>query len=1668
MGIRRWTALLLCALLLFSLVPVSAETGGSFILTATTGSQVLIAPTRVSYAPGQTIRQALDASGYDFSSDSGPIQGVVGNYTRYYDGGAHDLDALASEETITALIFSERADSSAYSEALLDLTRDLAALTERTDAVLKDPAVKAAREKALAALPSAGPSEAQSLLTCLRQTVADFDAAQAGPRYTLSFDLTGATDIRLTDPYGDTMSVTGGSAKVLAGTYTFLATDGGNNRLEGSVTVSGDCSVTGSLPQGNWFGSVKLLRASGSSAAYEGENGSYFIEDSCTAAYLYAELGADAPATPALYSCYTGLDGVDYGDTESANNRKSWQNHQTNLISLLDESMTGRSFTLEARLTDSSGYTMVQSYPMTVTRIPTLAKLRILDGGTALSLDFDPITTSYSVTALSDSLTVEASPFGSQGYTVTYNGGSNPTVSAQDLTVTVSHESGQSRTYRIKVKKAQAVNVTLALPSGVTAQVKNAVGSVVFPVSGHTYRLIPGESYTYEATMDQYFHTSATFTAAEGLTVDVAQPETGHRLSSLGAYSARNILNARIYPLSPVFDPATHSYFVTIPDYSTAPFLAAGASDSSYSVTALYAKHSASLTTDGESASVPISGKANTATPCANALVNGGDSNEITLRLSRQTGGITYYQDYSLTLRRQLSLKSLSLTRDGKSLTLLNEAGGIAKFNRDTRDYWVKVLSSTKRFTLSAAFVSDASNAPHSGGYWALVNGVRTEDLSQLTLDLDPAKSQEDIVIEVHHRDETALAGQYTIHVKKLPPVAVSFRVSPQDATVFLTNDLTGESISREADGSFLLIPGDSYTYTVTRSGYVGKEQVGYIAPEAPATVSVILTRAKENTKLQDLSAQWPSFRADEYNNGVVDAPTPTLAENATLYWATQLGESYGSGACGCPILVDGYLYVYGGSSLYKLDRTNGQIVATGKMDHNSSFATIPPTYAAGMIFVGLANGYVQAFDAVTLESLWLYRDPLGGQPNCPLVYHNGYLYTGFWNSETENANFVCLSTTDEDPDNSMERKLSTWRYTSTGGFYWTGAYVSDNYVLVGTDDGETGYTTGYAKFLSLDPLTGQLLDSISLPHPGDVRSSSAFVPEENGTGTAYFTTKGGYFYAVHTEQDGTFTSGSFRSLRLYNYADDAENPPMSTSTPTIYNGRAYVGVSGVGQFTPYSGHNIAVIDLASMSIVYTVRTQGYPQTSGLLTTAYAGSEDGAIYVYFFDNYMPGKLRVLRDRPGQTEPDLLTQETTYDGGKAVTYNTPSVLFTPSGAQAQHAICSPIVDENGVIYFKNDSAYLMAVGPTLDSLEASGLKKTAYHEGETFDPAGLSVTARFSNGTSRDLSGYVTWSQDPLTPDDTQFQIVFPYTMYGNRNGDAGQTYYAPTGSVALTVTAHDNARLESSAQGHRHLCSICGKAQEDWQSHSCTTEVTAPTCTAMGYTTHTCSVCGYRYQDSETNAMGHSYTDGTCTRCGAKDPNWTPPTEPQPTEPQPTEPQPIKNPFVDVEEKRYYYNAVLWAVNQNITMGTDATHFRPNDTCTRAQVVTFLWRAAGKPEPNTAQSPFVDVSSSSYYYKAMLWAVENGIVYGTDATHFRPNSPCTRAQVVCFLYRYQQSPGHGTGNPFVDVIGGRYYYDAVLWAAENGIVYGVDATHFCPNDVCTRGQVVCLLYRLLN
>ncbi|MBP3659757.1 MAG: S-layer homology domain-containing protein [Oscillospiraceae bacterium] len=223
------------------------------------------------------------------------------------------------------------------------------------------------------------------------------------------------------------------------------------------------------------------------------------------------------------------------------------------------------------------------------------------------------------------------------------------------------------------------------------------------------------------------------------------------------------------------------------------------------------------------------------------------------------------------------------------------------------------------------------------------------------------------------------------------------------------------------------------------------------------------------------------------------------------------------------------------------------------------------------------------------------------------------------------------------------------------------------------------------------------------------------------------------------------------------------------------------------------------------------------------------------------------------------------------------------------------------------------------------------------------------------------------------------------------------------------------------------------------------------TCTEDGSydTVVYCAACGEEIsrQTTRVPALGHDWQGGVCSRCGAT----------------------RNNPFVDVKEGDFFCESVLWAVEKGITAGMDETHFAPGSSCVRSQVVTFLWRAAGSPEPAGTSNPFEDVKQSDYFYKAVLWAVEQKITAGVDETHFAPYAQCSRAQAVAFLWRAVGSPEPSSSkNPFVDVAQTDFFFKAVLWAVENGITAGMDSTHFGPASSCNRAQVVTFLYRTYN
>lgn len=337
--------------------------------------------------------------------------------------------------------------------------------------------------------------------------------------------------------------------------------------------------------------------------------------------------------------------------------------------------------------------------------------------------------------------------------------------------------------------------------------------------------------------------------------------------------------------------------------------------------------------------------------------------------------------------------------------------------------------------------------------------------------------------------------------------------------------------------------------------------------------------------------------------------------------------------------------------------------------------------------------------------------------------------------------------------------------------------------------------------------------------------------------------------------------------------------------------------------------------------------------------------------------------------------------------------------------------------------------------------------------------------------------------------------VATYTC--SKCGDSYTEEASPKGHTWVDATCTEpktcsvcNA-TEGEANGHSWVdatctepktCSVCNATEGEANGHTPADAVreneVPASCSAAGSYDEViyCSVCKEEISRTQktTEKLPHDFSGNReyCANgCGTRNPNYIPPHRPShgsQVKPTPTKPEKPKNPFKDVSKNDYFYDAVLWAVDKGITSGTSATIFDANKNCTRAEMVTFLWRAAGKPEPTSHINPFTDVKADSYYYKAVLWAVENGITKGTSDTTFSPNATCTRGQTATFLYRYAGSPAVSGRNYFNDVNSTNYYYDAVVWAASEGITTGTSATTFSPADFCTRGQIVTFLYRYLK
>lgn len=1377
----------------------AVNASGYFYFSAETANKLLIAPMRIAFTDGQTIRQALNASKYSFTTNGSnqfitAIEGVNGNYTYGSTPDGVSIDSAAN--TVTHFRFSE-ASNSTPSSGLQTLMQVMADYLEEAADVQN-----AAADEYQAAVSDYLGVTSESAQSYAAAITAKINAYKAGQntQYTVTFSgYSGSSyTVSATNDYGKQFADANhtGTLQLPADGYTFYVRQG-NRMVSGKITVSGAMTVSASLPTGDWFNESSLQISSGYDAEFDANCYKYTLQDHTATVqvpdsftgrlYPYFTLNTTGAAVKAVYTDISGA---------ARDKAIPAESKATSIDNALSRGAAGNTVALRASKTGSDGYTQSVDLTLQLDRMPTLGSLRVTNAaGTAQAAteSFSSTKTEYTYKILDSEKTLKIYPTATvSGSSITVNGNeldaddsATVTISG-NTTVTIAVSSGNyTTTYTLTIQPGQGKKVTFNTASDVTLTVVNKNGEELAYTktvgAGNTinylYTLVPGDDYSYVATQGTYYHAKKSFTLGSNEVIQVSvKQEDWLEVLDLGdatEQTARGNLK-----MNAAFDKQTHEYTLDMLDATNA--LCVWIKTQKGTCSAIYSCQSAARPSSIIHEEALTSNKV-TGSSLLEALLSGSAyGNTVTFRVTSTdaSDGVTYYVDYILRIERVLSLKNVTISLQNSPVTINRKSSTSTGFSGRELEYTIRVPAAASLLNLTfQKHMDDPRYGDDTTGYEIALNGTTLTSLENVPLKLNGTEQEETIRITVTNQFAPEAKTEYTITVQKAATTAVRFQLQPADAQVYLYETASHNRVWPNDDGTFPLSEGFTYNCSFTKAGYVGKNGSMELTTENGqkrltfgtdtytnlSAVSITLQTADENTKIvHDLAAEWANFRGTDSNNGITNAKTPISAADGMLYWASPLGIGWDTGAVSSPILVDDCLVVYAGDHIYRVNKATGKVEATGDMAGTSSFAINGPTYADGILLVGLSNGRIQAFNAKTLESLWLYTDPMGGQPNCPITVLGDYAYTGFWNGEALGGSFVCVSLTDEDPTSTTEAKYATWRHEQDGGFYWAGAYACDDFIMVGTDDGDA-----LRSYLYLfDPLTGEILDSRS-GFDSDIRSTICY---DEVTNAYYFTSKGGTFYRVKVEaQNGSCAITACDGLKLNNGSDDPALPPMSTSTPVVYKGRAYIGVSGTGQFTQYSGHNITVIDLENWKIAYSVKTQGYPQTSGLLTTAYE-ENNGYVYVYFFDNYTPGTLRVLRDKAGQTEADYLTKETSSGSS----YWTPYALFTPFDKQAQYAICSPIADSDGTIYFKNDSGYLMAFGRSIEKIEVTTKPdKTQYAAGEVFDPKGMVVTATLSDGSTRDVTDMVSASSEPLTDGTTEIslQLSRDQNLYRNSEGN---------------------------------------------------------------------------------------------------------------------------------------------------------------------------------------------------------------------------------------------------------------------------------------------------------
>lgn len=409
-----------------------------------------------------------------------------------------------------------------------------------------------------------------------------------------------------------------------------------------------------------------------------------------------------------------------------------------------------------------------------------------------------------------------------------------------------------------------------------------------------------------------------------------------------------------------------------------------------------------------------------------------------------------------------------------------------------------------------------------------------------------------------------------------------------------------------------------------------------------------------------------------------------------------------------------------------------------------------------------------------------------------------------------------------------------------------------------------------------------------------------------------------------------------------------------------------------------------------------------------------------------------------------TDEEYEEQLAEYEKNKAIydeavataghTYNATDAQWSDDNSTATFSAleCSSCKEKASTLDLLIDTAETYPVSVTLSEAVTAEAKASDY-SGSCDEGLTVVYTA------TGEAEGYKYTVTKEDTTEPGQHALKGEFTWTDTKDEDGNVTGYTAVADATCSVCGTTVEGIEAAVakDDSQHVDAACTTAGKD--VYVATAVVTDADGNEIGTVTDS--------KEVEIPAKGHNFVDGVCTECGAEE---------------------DANPFEDVPEDEYYTEAVLWAYQNNIITGISSDTFAPEESCTRAHVVTILWRYAGSPEPETTENPFVDIGvpGDMYYYNAVLWAYENGITTGRTSVNFAPDEEVSRAELLTMFYRFEGSPEVKGDNPFEDVPEDEYYTDAVLWAYQNEVTTGVDETHFAPEDICKRGETATFLYRI--